>query len=358
MPYITYYKKNKITKKALDFEAILDLIDEIVQEKPSKEKYTYYKKEKTDVSRQLRYQIEVLASSIRQYNHFLYPTDTKKDNFQIFNIPKATGGVRTIKAPIGALKASYTHVAYDIQNKLEVLTHEHAFAYTKEKSTLKAVQLHQRNNSNWFLKIDLTKFFDRFTESVIREQLSKVHPFCTSNQLIKELAEFAVLEDQLPQGTPLSPLLTNIMMIPFDHQFNVWCEQQGFIYTRYADDIIVSHKDPFKFQTVIDKVNSILEKENYNQEINPKKTRYGNKNGNNWNLGLMLNKDNKITLGHKYKQKLKVILYKLSEGDLPQQDPKLIGLFSYLKQIEPIYYDGLNDYAIKHYRIDIKNLLG
>jgi hypothetical protein len=71
----------------------------------------------------------------------------------------------------------------------------------------------------------------------------------------------------------------------------------------------------------------------------------------------MLNANNDITLGHEFKKRMKVLLYQTAEGVIPNKDPHVIGLFNYLKQIEPAYYSYLNSYAISKYRLDIKGII-
>lgn len=285
-----------------------------------------------------------------------FPSQSKHKHFETFEIPKKSGGTRTIQAPDDDIKTAYTIVKNIIEKNLKVLPHDNAWAYTEGRSVLDAVKQHQQNESKWFLKVDITKFFDNCTSELIIKQLLKVHPFNhVAMSTLNNLAHFAVLDDALPQGTPLSPLLTNLLMVPFDHHFSKYCEAEGFIYTRYADDIIISHKDTFNYKKICEKIEKLFEKHEYPFTLKKEKTRYGSVKGQNWNLGLMLNKDNNITLGHKFKKQLKVVLHKLYEESLPTGDPHIMGLFSYLKQIEPIYYGHLEQYSYRKYqtRLDI-----
>lgn len=287
----------------------------------------------------------------------LYPSSTKKDHFSFFEIPKATGGVRKISAPSEELKEHYLRIRNDIREQMLVLAHNRAYAYIKGRSTKDALRRHQENSSNYFLKIDISQFFDNCSPELIIKQLSKVYPFYHNPDLIKKLAEFATLENGLPQGTPLSPDLTNWIMVPFDAHFDQWCKNLGYIYTRYADDIIVSHKDPFKFTQVIQTIEDLFATHEYPFLIKKKKTRYGSKAGSNWNLGLMLNKDNQITVGHKLKKNLKTIIFKTANGEIESGNETLLGMLAYLKQIEPGYYTMLNSYCIDKYRLDINEIM-
>jgi RNA-directed DNA polymerase len=354
MIYLTAYLRKSAPKT---IRTVVDFQDYLLASKTK----NLENKVKTSVftSTTLQKNTEAQLSRIRLdldiYNR-RYKEETKDSNFDVFSIPKASGGMRKITAPKDLLKQAYHNVAVGLKHSLRLLEHESAYAYKEKTSTLSAIKKHQENNSQWFLKVDLENFFGSCTEEVIITQLNKVHPFNHSPVLVKALAEFATYKNELPQGTPLSPSLTNYLMIPFDYNFNEWCVKNGFIYTRYADDLIISCKTSFKFSTVIEKIKSVLKKEDYPFFINEKKVRYGSRSGQNWNLGLMLNKDNQITLGHRFKQNMKTILFKLAHEELPKNSPEIIGLLSYLKQIEPTYFEYLNHYCIRKYRLPIKSL--
>ena len=143
---------------------------------------------------------------------------------------------------------------------------------------------------------------------------SMVFPF---SEIVKEpqgeaalrtAMSLAFLNGGLPQGTPISPLITNVMMIPVDFKLSNTLrnfEKQSFIYTRYADDFIISSKYDFDVRSVEELVVSTLNSFGAPFTINASKTRYGSSAGRNWNLGVMLNKDNEITVGHKKKKQIK-----------------------------------------------------
>lgn len=285
-----------------------------------------------------------------------YLMDKPRDSYYtFFQIPKATGGFRDIAAPNAELGTQFTQIKNCLEYDLHALTHDAAFAYVKGRSTVHAMQRHQANESMYFLKLDVKDFFGSFTKEAIVIQLRKIYPFTgLSPATLSDLADIATLRGGLPQGTQLSPILTNLLMIPFDDILTKRMTKNGFIYTRYADDLLISHKQPFKFNDVINTVEYIFEKEEYPFRLKREKTRYGTRKGRNWNLGLMLNKDNQITLGHEYKNRIKVILHKLNEGDVPTDRTR--GMISYLKMVEPVYYAALDSYVKTKYHQSIAEL--
>lgn len=281
----------------------------------------------------------------------------RKDFYTIFQIPKATGGFRTIKAPNEALGQMFTRIKNIFEYDLHVLPHDAAFAYVKGRSTVQAMQRHQANESMYFLKLDVEDFFGSFTKKAIVTQLAKVYPFTgLHSTVLSYLADVATLDDGLPQGTQLSPVLTNILMVPFDSVFSKRMKEKGFVYTRYADDLLISHKEPFHFKDIVEIVEYIFRLEDYPFKLKTEKTRYGTRKGRNWNLGLMLNKDNQITLGHEYKNRMKVILHKIYH-ETQVTDDRTCGLFSYLKMVEPAYYNALDSYVKTKYGQSIADLI-
>jgi len=81
------------------------------------------------------------------------------------------------------------------------------------------------------------------------------------------------------------------------------------------------------------------------------KTRYGSSAGRNWNLGLMLNKDQQITVGHARKERAKAMLWNLMSHPIQVNKEEayvLGGEFAYIESIEPEYMTTLDKkYQIK-----------
>ncbi|MEX3713475.1 reverse transcriptase domain-containing protein [Cytobacillus horneckiae] len=285
--------------------------------------------------------------------------------YSIFNIPKMTGGYREIKAPEDELKAFMKLVKIDLEN-IGVISHDSAFAYIANRDCKRAMQRHQRNKSNWFLKIDLERFFNNCSEEVISSQLKKVYPFSLMAQedydnFIVALCGLSCHENELPQGTPLSPILTNWIMISIDSQINkslAEVSNQTFVYTRYADDLLISSKQPFRYEEIVDLIKDILEQEETPFAINDSKTRYGSKAGKNWNLGIMYNKEHNLTVGHKRKRRIKTMLFQFYQGHRDREYAlELNGELAYLKNIEPEYHDHLINFMSRKYRLNFRKAI-
>lgn len=298
------------------------------------------------------------AILLGKINNFKRRNPNQEEWYHKFFIPKASGGFREINAPIDELKELQREIVYQLSHvpglRLPVVhAHDTAYAYVPKRSTKHALQEHQKNGSNWFLKLDIKDFFPSCTTEVVATQLLKIYPLCymLPTQLL-EILSVCTLHNALPQGAPTSPFLTNLLMLPIDKAISDYTynlNRKRHIYTRYADDLLISAREEFDWREMQDKINSILSP--YGFKIKQEKTRYGSKAGRNWNLGIMLNKDNNLTLGHKHKQRMRAAVFNfLKDAEAGnfwdiEQTQILIGQLSYLKSIEPNY----TNYIIQHY---------
>ena len=299
--------------------------------------------------------VAVLETFI-QKNESLYEQKRSK-LYNTFYIAKRSGGLRKINAPLEELMSALRELKEILETKFSALYHTSAFAYVKCRSTVDAVKKHQTNNSRWFLKTDFSDFFGSTTPEFLMKMLSQIYPFSEVVKLergrvvLSKALDLCFLDGGLPQGTPISPMLTNLMMIPIDHRIANELRRNNFVDTRYADDIIISHKFDFSFTEKCDFINQVLAEFEAPFKIKPSKTRYGSSSGKNWNLGVMLNKDNKITIGYQKKKTFKAMCYgyitsKQNNQPWDRHDLEVFnGLISYYKMVERDYIA----YTIDHY---------
>lgn len=289
------------------------------------------------------------AACMLAYNFLLQHNITPENmpaQYDKFFIPKASGGMREINAPKPELMAVMRQIK-DLLHIAQPYIHNAAFAYVEGRSTRDALAVHQANGSKWFLKLDLKDFFTSCNGEYLMRQLTNIHPYTlVSPGTLNWLIALCMLNGGLPQGTPLSPYLTNITMVPIDYKLNLklhTVDGANLVYTRYADDLLISSTQDFDWRKVIQIVKAVLREERAPFTIKDEKTRYGSAAGRNWNLGLMLNKDNQITIGHKQKQRLRAginnFLRDFTNGIIwtTIDTQQLMGNLSYLHSIEPDY---------------------
>ena len=296
----------------------------------------------------------------------------RKSLYREFYIPKKSGGLRKIDAPNSSLMVALTELKAIFEDNYDCLYHTSAFAYIKKRSTLDSIKRHQENQSKWFAKYDFSNFFGSTTPDFVYHMLSMIYPFSSimedevGCEALKTALDLAFLDGGLPQGTPLSPMLTNVVMIPIDFQlakifrdFRCNDKQVRCVYTRYADDILISSKFDFDFRKVEDMIRDVLKYYNAPFVMKPEKTRYGSSSGSNWNLGVMLNKDNKITIGYRKKKIFSAMLSsycmdRIKGNPWDIHDVQVFeGHRNYYRMVEGEDIDGLVKHVGEKYGIDI-----
>lgn len=276
----------------------------------------------------------------------LYETPREK-LYSSYDIPKKTGGVRRIDEPCGELQNALSELKYILKKDFFMMYHTCAFAYVENRSAMDSLKKHQ--HSNWFMKTDFHHFFNETSKQTLEKSLSYQYPYKLymetqeRHDLLMQALDLAFLNNGLPQGTVLSPDLTNLVMIPFDWELSRRMARNNIIYTRYADDCLFSKDNSFDKQFVLNNIYSILHKFGFRYKLNKKKTRYGSVKGKNFNLGLMLNGQHNITVGHEAKRYYKAKLYKMLLRELHDRGEaeSFLGLTSYYLSIEPKYFTHL-----------------
>lgn len=261
-------------------------------------------------------------------------------NYTEYHIPKASGGYRLISAPSDELKEVQKKL-YEIFIKWGAYAHDAAFAYVKDRTCLSAMQRHRDKQTQYFYKFDLKDFFPSCTEEVLRCQLKQVYPFCMlSETLLTSVITIATHNGALPQGSPLSPLLCNMVLLPFDWAMHYSIKHFDGVYTRYADDILISFKNKKQLSFVQHIISGHLPE---GLSLKTEKSRCGSIAGRNYNLGLVLNKEHNITIGHKKKMELKAKLNNFIFDFTNRRYWSIIdtqvlqGELNYFRQIEPEY---------------------
>jgi RNA-directed DNA polymerase len=158
-------------------------------------------------------------------------------------IPKPDGGIRKLGIPTVLDRFIQQAVMQILQRKWDRTFSEHSYGFRPGRSAHQAVEQAQQyiaEGYRWVVDLDLEKFFDRVNHDRLMAKIAERVGDKRMLKLIRAFLTAGVLEDGLvnpvdegtPQGGPLSPLLSNIVLDEFDREL----EQRGLRFARYADD--------------------------------------------------------------------------------------------------------------------------
>jgi len=158
-------------------------------------------------------------------------------------IPKPDGGVRKLGIPTVLDRFVQQAVMQVLQGRWDRTFSNHSYGFRPGRSAHQAVEQAQQyiaEGYRWCVDLDLEKFFDRVSHDKL---MARIESRISDRRLLKLIRSFlkaGVMEGGLvspvdegtPQGGPLSPLLSNIVLDEFDREL----ERRGLRFARYADD--------------------------------------------------------------------------------------------------------------------------
>jgi RNA-directed DNA polymerase len=166
------------------------------------------------------------------YHIYQVPLDKRYLNFEL---RKKSGGTRIISAPATALKLIQKKLNHILQCAYQSKPSVHGFI--SSKSIVTNAQAHVRRR--YVLNVDLKEFFPSINFGRVRGMFIAL-PYAFSPELATVLAQICCHDNQLPQGAPTSPIVSNMMCAKLDSQLQQLAKRLRCTYTRYADDITFS----------------------------------------------------------------------------------------------------------------------
>lgn len=226
------------------------------------------------------------------------------------------------------------------------------FSYRKGMNVANAVEKHA--NSRHFYQTDLKNFFGSLgaplIQKTLRESLDRF-PVTDVEDHIDRIIELCTINNKLPIGFSTSPLISNSCLFHFDNELESYCKNNGLIYTRYSDDIIISGSEGKLYgvgKTVETILNSQFESELI---INTIKTKYSSIGNRVKILGMTILPNGTLTIDSKLKTEIEVLLHfyikdKQKFLDKIKTDSataltKLSGYLNYINTVDQAYLDKL-----------------
>jgi len=194
-------------------------------------------------------------------------------------IPKAGGGVRMLGIPTVIDRLLQQAISQWLSPKYEGDFSSYSYGFRPGRNAHQAVLQAQANLNagyTWVVELDLEKFFDRVNHDKLMSLLSAKINDKRILQLIRSYLSCGIMENGLvsprregtPQGSPLSPLLSNIILNELDQTL----EERGHRFVRYADDCSIYVRSRKSAYRVLENISGYLE-DKLKLKVNREKSR-------------------------------------------------------------------------------------
>lgn len=244
---------------------------------------------------------------------------TAPKRYKQYQIPKRTGGWRTIAQPSRELKLLQRLLIEKWLAKLPV--HGAAMAYVDSKNIIDNALAHKQNSA--ILKLDFEDFFPSIRVNDWRKFLG-AHNFPwdgqgdlskVSNILFWGRGKYEPV--CLSIGAPTSPLISNLLMFKLDQQFDEKAQSLGVSYTRYADDITASARTIERLKEFEKYIRTSLKAcKTPRLKINENKRGVYTSGQRRLVTGLVLTPNGDVSIGRERKRKISALLHLFSLGRL------------------------------------------
>lgn len=183
-------------------------------------------------------------------------------------IPKPSGkGKRMLGIPTVIDRLIQQALLQILQPHFDATFSDASFGYRPGRSAQQAVERareHVRAGQRWVVDLDLEKFFDRVNHDVLMSRLARRIEDKRILLLIRRFLQAGMMEggvvsprtEGTPQGSPLSPLLSNVLLDELDKEL----EQRGHRFVRYADDCNIYVRSETAGERVLTSVETFLAK--------------------------------------------------------------------------------------------------
>ena len=297
---------------------------------------------------------KVLDTSVSELRFLAYHRFVSKISHYIrYAIPKKSGGVRNISAPMPRLKSVQRAILDQLLSKVSISEFAHGFA--SEKSIVSNAKPHLK--ADIVVNMDLKDFFPTLNYKRILGLIKKLgfsdqiaiilSLICTEpiEEKVKIDGEIFFInegERLLPQGAPTSPMLTNIICYRMDQRMAGIARKLGFTFTRYADDMTFSGSEETRknLKKLIWQTRAVIKDEGFN--IHPDKTRIM-ANGNRKEVtGIVVNE--KASVPRAKMKAFRALLFQIEKdgpngkkwGDSSDLMASIMGFARYVYMVDPV----------------------
>jgi group II intron reverse transcriptase/maturase len=184
------------------------------------------------------------------------------------SIPKSNGGERKLGIPTYMDRLIQQAISQELTKMYDADFSENSYGFRSEKNAHQALQkakAYINAGYSHVVDLDLAQFFDRVNHDYLMNELSRkiqdkrvlklIHKILRAD--IQEQGSLTPCKRGVPQGGPLSPLLSNIILDKLDKEL----EKRGHRFVRYADDVSIYVKSKRAGERVMESISTYIEKE-------------------------------------------------------------------------------------------------
>lgn len=249
--------------------------------------------------------------TIKHLNYYCNPNNVFH-RYKKFSIKKKSGGKRLITAP---RNQSFMLILRYVNEILKAVytPSDYAMGFVEGRSVVTNADIHK--GQNYVFNIDIKDFFPSIVQSRVWKRL-QLQPICLKKSVasilaglcsMKFVAEDGSVHYVLPQGSPTSPILTNMICDKLDRRLAGLAKRFRLKYSRYADDITFSSQENV-YQLDGDfrkELKRIIEEQGF--KMNEAKTRLQKRGSRQEVTGIIVNE--KLNVTQKYVRDIRNILY-------------------------------------------------
>lgn len=246
------------------------------------------------------------------------------DKYKQFEIPKRSGGKRLVSAPYLELKSLQRRLSELLQNCMSEINETRniksalSHGFRRKHSIITNASNHR--NKRYVFNIDLENFFGSINFGRVRGFFIANRNLELNPDVATVLAQIACHENSLPQGSPCSPVISNLIGHIVDIHLSALASREGCTYSRYADDLTFSTNKqnfPTKLAKPIEgeshqwqvgnDLKKIIEKAGF--KVNNTKTRMQYRDSRQDVTGLVVNA--KVNTRIEYRRKVRAMVHRL-----------------------------------------------
>ena len=270
------------------------------------------------------------------YSVLFYYIFNTQNFYKEFIIPKKSGENRIIDAPSLNLKKIQRWILENLLVNFPVSNY--AKGFKRQTNIVDNAKIHV--NKKLVYNIDIKDFFPSISFKSVYFIFYNVG---YSSEVSYAFAKLVTFEGFLPQGSPCSPAISNILCVNLDETMNSLANNIGANYSRYADDMTISTNDIPLFLTKKNAFKNIVEF--YDFKLNDKKERIQYENQAQFVTGLLVN--NGVQVRRAFKKEVEQQIYycevygiyshleKIGMEDRSFFKEYLYGKVNFIKSVEP-----------------------